>query len=215
MATTYEQDAATTGPVWLRGPVGVRVRGAFGAACDWAFDTLKQAVLARFVSKAPEDALGYLGAERSIERYPGDTLATYRARVQAAWTLWQLGGTAAGIIAALESIGFTSVRIYTANGSGPAGELTWPPDGDAANWSRFWVLIDVSGSEANPFNWQRVTWGDGHKYGGGWTWGSTATVAQVRLVRRVIRVWKAAHEVHAGTFVDLPGGPRLRWEGQL
>jgi len=212
MATTYEQDAATTGPVWLRGPVGVRIRGAFGAACDWAFDTLKQAVLARFVSKAPEDALGYLGAERSIERYPGDTLATYRARVQAAWDLWQQGGTAAGVILALTSMGFSSVRIYTANGAGPSGELTWPPDGDTANWSRFWVLIDVSGSEANPFDWQPTAWGTGD-WGTG-TWGSTATVAQVQLVRRVIQTWKAAHEVCAGLFVDLPGGRRLRGRGR-
>jgi hypothetical protein len=212
MPATYESDAAVTGPTWLRGPVAVRIRAAIGVALDHGFDGLKQAVLARFVQRAPADALSDLGDERHIEQYPGDTTATYRARVLLAWDLWQQGGTAAGIIAALKSIGFTSVRIYTANGSGMPGEGVWPPDGDTSNWSRFWVLIDVSGSEVNPFAWVRVLWGD-RPFGTDWTWGSTATPGQVALVRRVVRLWKAAHEICGGIFVDLPDGTRLRWAG--
>ncbi len=213
MAATYASDAAVTGPAWLRGPVAARIRAAIGVALDHGFDVLKQAVRARFVQTAPADALSDLGDERHIEQYPGDTTDTYRARVLLAWDLWQQGGTAAAIIAALTSIGFTSVRIYTANGSAMPGEGVWPPDSDASNWSRFWVLIDVSGSESNPFDWQRVLWADGHKYGAGWTWGSTATRGQVQLVRRVVLTWKAAHEVCAGIYIDLPGGARLHWRG--
>lgn len=210
--TTYEQDAATTGPAWLRARVGAAWRGAVGALLDWYLDVAKQAVKARHVQTSPEDGLAEIGRERSIERYPADTLATYRARLLLAWDLWQQGGTAAGIIAALNAAGFGSVAIYTALGAAPPGEAVWPPDGNTANWSRFWVHIDATAVGGNPFNWAAVTWGS-LNWGAGWTWGSTATAEQIALVRRVVRLWKAAHEVCAGLLIDLPGGHRIRVPG--
>jgi hypothetical protein len=215
-AISYRTDFTQSGPGsgvarWMQGPVMGAYLAACGDALDLVLDGLRQAVAARFVSETPADALGWIGAERLLPRYPADTDDTYRARLAAAWEVWQLAGTAAGILAALAACGFADAAIYTARDATPPGESSWPPDGDTANWSRFWVFLDVSTS--NPFAWQPTVWTHARRWGGGATWGSTATVGEVALVRGVIRTLKAAHEVCAGLYVDLPGGRRLRGRG--
>jgi len=212
--STYEEDASTTGPIWLRTGNARAWRESIGALCDWTLDVLKQAVQARFVSLAPVDALPWIGWERRLPRYPGDTDATYRTRLAAAWDRWQYAGTETGILAGLEDIGFTEAAIYTALGPNPPGEVTWPPDGDTANWSRFWILIDATtATGANPFAWEAVLWGD--RDWGTFLWGGiTATAGEVELLRGVVDTWKAAHELCAGFLIDLDGGYRVRIAGR-
>lgn len=209
--TTYRQLQSESAPKALRGKRGSAWMRAHGRAKDWTQDAVRQAVRAGLVAVAPVDALGYDGNERNLPRYPGDTDETYRARLQRAWELWQQAGTRPGLLAVLDALGFANAAIHTARDPIPPGESSWPPDGDPSNWSRFWVFLDVSAG-SNPFNWQRVPWGS-RRWGDGWTWGSTATRAQISLVRSVIRLWKAAHELCAGIVVDLPGGVRIRWAG--
>ncbi len=197
----------------MQGPVAAAYLGAIGDALDLTLEAMAQAVTARFVAHAPADALGWLGAERLLQRFPGDTDDTYRARLAAACVVWQLAGTEDGIIAMLIACGFTDVTVHVARGAIPPGEVSWPPDGDPANWSRFWVFIDASTAPQNPFGWQPWTWGDGALWGDGHTWGSTATSGEVALVRGIVRLLKAAHEICGGIWIDLPGGNRLHWGG--
>jgi hypothetical protein len=213
----YERDFTASGQGsgvarWMQGPVMAGYLRAIGEALDVQLDAAGQAVAARIIALAPPDALGWIGAERLLPRYPGDTDDTYRARLQRAWDLWQLAGTAAGILAALDACGFHSAAIYAARAATPPGEASWPPDGDTGNWSRFWVFLDVTSPANNPFDWQPTIWGTG-AWGTGGTWGSTATTGEVALVRGIIRTLKAAHELCSGLYVDLPGGRRLRGRG--
>lgn len=200
-------------PRWLKGPRAAALFETVGVALDVTVDAAKQAVFSRFPGLAPADALPHLGAERKIERYPADTDDSHRGRVAAAWDLWPWGGTETGMLNAFHAAGFANVTMHAARDlAGMPGEGVWPPDGDTANWSRFWIRIDATTAAGNPFGWARRYWGAGQWNTG--TWGSTATRAEVALVRRVVATWKSAHEVCAGIYVDLPGGSRLRWRAR-
>jgi hypothetical protein len=207
-------------PPWLkRTDLDAGWLAAHGEVLDDLVARVRAAVKLRFVLDCVADALPYHGAARGLERYVGDTDASYRARLARAWELWQLAGTAAGIVAILNAAGFSHVAVYEALGAAAPGEAVWPPDGDAANWSRFWVLIDASVGAYTPFAWKSVTWGSGgagnRTWGSGWTWGSNATREQVATLRRIVRTWKPAHMVCAEILVDLPSGSRIRWPGQV
>lgn len=214
---SYEYDCTHSGfdsnvPRWLQGTVGSGYLGSFGRVLDIVNDSLRQAVLARVVRVAPVDGLQWIARERNMPRYPGDTDATWRARLELAWPLWQFGGTAQGILTALASAGFTNAAIFSANQSGPPAVAPWPPTGTSANWSRFAVYLDVQAAADNPFSWASVDWGD-FDWGDGTTWGSTATTGEIDLVRGIIALWKAAHEICPWIYVKLPDGTLLRWQG--
>lgn len=232
MATTFvEYLRDELAPGWLRKPKAALFLEGFGLLLDELVTRAKDAVKQRFVLLCAPDALGYHGLERGLERFGIDTDATYRARLAIAWALWQLAGTAEGIVTLLAFAGFRTTAgvpiatVYSVLGGVPPGESSWPPDGDLANWSRFWVFLNATTASNTPFNWQATDWG-GAFWGsgtwgggadtiwGGWgvgTWGSSALTPEVDLTRRIPKTWKAAHEVLGGVVVDLPGGRRVRW----
>lgn len=198
-------------PSWLQGPRGLAWFAAHGRAKDLMVQAARVAVKTGFVHDCPADALPHHGAARLLPRYPGDTDDTYRARLAAAWDLWEWAGTRHGLLLMLEAMGFPHAAIYNVRDATPPGEVSWPPDGDTANWSRFWVFLDATVD--NPFGWVKRTWGSGWRYGDGSTWGSTATRDQINLLRATIRLFKPAHAVCAGIYVDFAGGARARWAG--
>jgi hypothetical protein len=205
--TSYEQWLVEQSPGWLQGPYGAGYVGTLGLTKDTVVDAVKQAIKARFIKLAPNDALGYIGDDRVIERYPVDTDATYRARLVAAWETWLYAGTDRGVIAAMNAAGFANVQIFN-NLVGPGFEMTWPPDSDAANWSRFWVVI------TDP-QWTGVAWGDGHKWGDPWSWGTTATAADAAWIRAIIRKWKSSHTICKEILIrtSSPAATIARWPG--
>jgi len=210
-ADDYETWQQGDVPSWLAGPRGLAWFAAHGRAKDLMVAGARVAVKCAFVADCPGDALPWLGFARRLPRYPGDTDTTYRARLLAAWTLWQQAGTRAGLLALLSALGFPHAAIYDARDSTPPGEVSWPPGGDASNWSRFWVFLDTTVD--NPFGWVERVWGDPWAYGDGSTWGSTATVAQIDLLRAALRLFKPAHVLCSGIYVDFASGTRLRWAG--
>lgn len=218
-------------PSWLQRPWGLKYNRTLGYVSDLLMNAAAQAVGARFLATCPNDALPYAGADRSMPAYPieypgasaGATaqaagVAAYRARLLKAWSTWSTAGTLAAVQGQLEAFGFANVAIYTADGSGPPGVVPWPPDSNTANWSRFWVVL------TEPFpsflNWKLTTWGDGRTWGENgpdgtaYTWGSTATVAQVTSIRALIRKWKPVHAICAGIWIDYASaGTTLQWLG--
>jgi hypothetical protein len=207
---TYETWQPGDVPGWLAGPRGRAWFAVHGRAKDHMVRAARVAVKAAFVADCPLDALAYHVRARLLPRYPGDTDATYRARLDQAWSLWALAGTRAGLLALLAALGFPHAAIYDARDPTPPGEVSWPPDGNPGNWSRFWVFLDTSLD--NPFGWTLQTWGGGWHWGDGSTWGSTATPGQVAMIRGALRLFKPAHVIVGGIFVDV-GGTRLRWPG--
>jgi hypothetical protein len=204
-------------PPWLRKPRFAELLYVLGQMFDALAEAAKVAVKSRFPYVAPVDALRWIGAERVLERYPVDTDATYRARLAAAWELYELQGTAAGVVAALNAAGFDNVALYDVHAA-PAWYVgAWPPSDTTANWSRFWVEInpgalDFAGLAWRAWRWGAAPTGTGLAWGPGHTWGSTATLDQIRFVRRILRRWKPAHTVCAGIYVRM-AGKTVRWAG--
>lgn len=183
-------------PTVLQGERGQKLLpGTLGVLFDALTEGANQGVKARFPTSDtfPPDALPYVGAGKALERYPIDTDATYKARVLDAWDAWAQAGTPTAIVRQLAALGLTA----TIKENHTAG---WNWDGSTANWSRFWVVIT-----GHP--WVGWTWGDGSIWGQpDLTWGSTATVDDVRSVRALVRKWKPAHVVCANIIVVLDAG---------
>ncbi len=221
---TFRDFQADSAPPALQHERWRALTGEFGDAKDAAAQAARDAAKAGLASECPDDALGHHARERSLERYPGESAASHRARLVAASTALEFVGTEQGLLAALTAIGYGTPTIHTAIGTGPAWYVDpWPPPsdgnkppawpgawpilaGNVAGWpSRFWVNLENS-----PFG--NEEWGGGRSWGeAGFTWGSNASAAQVQLVKRIIKRWRPAHCVCIGVFVELTTSDRIFW----
>lgn len=219
--TTGAGDTPSLAPPRLRERWGAALMGVLGGVKDDIASATREAVKVRFLETCPDDALPEHGAERGIERYPGEGAPSYRARLRAAWETWLYAGTRRGVLAALSAAGFTAA-IYDVRAAPAWWVGAWPPNNPggmvASDWARFYVVL----SAPFPFAWAVRHWGDGSDWGElgadgtPLLWGSTATLGQLEFVRALIRKWKAAHERCAYVFVRVVDGAStvtLRWQG--
>lgn len=171
-------------PPWLQHPKGYAWGRAFGMMKDAIADGAMAAVRARIVMLAPDDGLAYLGADLQIERGPGESADSYRARLQRAIPAWEKAGSDAGVVEQLAAIGLTA-RVKRNN--------QWDWDGHPGNvapwWARMWVIID----RPNPFGPPLVC-GGGAVCGDGSLCGMTDVSADlVALIRRIVKKWTSSH----------------------
>lgn len=223
-------------PRWLQGPYGKKWSRTIGYQGDLVLNAVQQAVGARFPRSAPDDALAYLGIDRDMDRYPGDSDAGYRARIEIAWSTWAQAGTYSCLMGQLHAFGFVNAEIYDARAASPPVSpwppsptcaqpswwmVAWPPAAGSASalwWSRFWIVL----SEPFPasLNWHLRTWGDGGTWGRlgadgtPYSWGSTATLGQVASLRAIAEKWKPVHALCAGLWIVYAAGTTLRWQGR-
>jgi hypothetical protein len=108
---SYEEWMEKAQPPWLQNEAGRRWARALGRVLDGAVDGARDAVLARYPSYAPEDALALLGHERGLERFPGEYPEAYRSRLLNAWEFWRWGGTLRGLQYWLNAAGY-DVYVY-------------------------------------------------------------------------------------------------------
>lgn len=122
----------TTLPTWLQNPEPVRqyeywqaemaptalsdthsqaFLAAQGREKDAAIQRITDAMMCWYVETCPQDALVYHGQDRLLPRFPGETLAAYRTRLRAAWDIWALAGTPAGIRTVLAQAGWNAIVL--------------------------------------------------------------------------------------------------------
>jgi hypothetical protein len=198
-------------PAWLRKAWGDRWNEACGSVEDGLLSRLIQSLKARHPSYAPEGALDLIGEDRSLERAPGEPSDVYRLRLKGALAAWRTAGTAKGLLEnGLAPMGYAT----------PAGESTvriirnrdWAtlpegaaniPDGNTALWARFWLVI------TRPPQYEPRTWTEMNAFGFSdtATFGTDATLAQARLLRRIVEQWRPAHASFMGAFVVPLAGP--------
>jgi hypothetical protein len=197
---TYE--ALRSGPLnkgFLSGPTGTRYQRVLGRAMDRELDRLTWARRSRWPDWAPSDALLYIGGERGLEQVVimgrptlREPEPDYRGRLRGAWYIWQEAGSQQIHVDAFRWTGLTNVTVHRRK------DWSFPDDASAPSpyvrafqhsvWSQFDILVD------KPLPWQIVRWGDGHNWGGPWTWGTTATQAEVEQLRRLARRFASGHD---------------------
>ncbi len=177
---------------WLRGPNAQAFLGLLGEEKDARIVELRAAVKARWPGIGPPDALFLQGQGFDIERFPGESDELYTARLQRAWETHRLGGTAAAVVESLRAYGIPDVQIVE----------DWEGEFAPGNWySRFWVILgpDFGALGIGPLT-MPFALGPG-------TLGATATVDQVRAIKRQILKWKDTHGFPVGIilrFGDVP-----------
>lgn len=190
-------------PAWIGGAVsgegtvdtGVELARAAGSLQDDELATLKAGIGARFLDACPDDGLDHWGRGVRIPRMPGESHDTYRARLEEAWTTWELAGTAPGIEAQLRAYGVADVEVVE-DWQGQWGE------GHVA--SHVWALLGPT----MPWEPRLAPFVGGPDTLGG----STATPAEVRQAKALVLAWKAPHtypmaiRLHFDGVVH--GGPR-------
>ena len=174
-------------PPPLQGPNGVRWARGLAAHLDRLVSDSRDAVKRRMPELVGREgdalALGYLGGERDLPRYPSESDAAYGQRLQGAWVRWQRAGARDARETALAALGYTHVKIWTVLDDGA-------PDGNATWWSRFWIFIGAGG---HPYSPTAITYGEpGRVFGGPNVFGMDASAEEMDSLRSAIRRWKPA-----------------------
>jgi len=205
--STFRDQIDRISPPWLRNTIGAKYLYSIGVQLDILGDQVQQGIKRRFPQSAAKaldaDALALIGLDRRIPRGPSETLAAYALRLVRAIDDWKQAGSCFSLIRQLQgfiSPSTTTIRIvnnaggwFTIDAAGVQSTFqsspnNWNWDGNAAAWSRMWVIIYTASI------WPvEGTFGDGATYGDGGALGTTASLATIAAIQSIISVWKAAH----------------------
>ena len=188
----YRRWLVELSPPWLQGPRGAAVLSSLGAALDEVVSWTLTGVLARFIQRAPEDALALLGSERGLDRFPGEHLEAYRSSLFEAWEFWRWGGTLRGLQYRLNAAGYDAL-IYEHYRE------------DRAAWAEFSVYL-----------WPRIasyvtdSWDDGALWDDGTIWNHSLASSELARIPALINQVKPAH-AKVRRIYYIPG-PRDAWD---
>lgn len=176
-----------------------KVERAYGKEKDTQQDRLRQALLVGHPGLAPDDALGLIGAERSLPRIAAESAVNYAERLRTAWDGlggWSYAGSHGSLLRALERAGF------------PMGS----PDGCfiVQRTRRFSYLnagTVVFGThpgmewDAHPATY----WNQFAIFFGADVVGLDVGTAMADALNRIVRLWKPAKARFMGTWVIVTG----------
>lgn len=211
-------------PWWIRAGFGGAFLEAFGVTMDLAQQTLLTGLgQTRPLTAYPEN-LGLIGADRGIRQYPNEPVESYRMRLAKWRQIKRHAGSHYGEMLNLQPYFLPGqiplLRIVHQAGDGsvavwhtltPAGAYSvryktpsnWNWDDVPEKWSRFWLIVDVSG--LTPV--YRNHWDDGSLYDfARLYWDGYYTSAVWDDVVSIVNDSKAAHSTLWG--VILATGPR-------
>lgn len=197
----YSEYQTERAPTWLQ-DVGARaINEALGFLKDAFVYSAKEAVKARFPTYAPLDAMSALAADRSLLIGYRESAAALRERLRRVWRTAAMRGTKPGMIAALNEAGYSNVDVREQ-----------PQDG-SLQWWEFDVWIFA------PFPWpndylQDGRWDDAGTWDDGGLWANEIPLADVGLLRAIVRKGTPRHArcrqivvVHAGESWDASAPP--------
>jgi hypothetical protein len=207
-------------PWFLQDPNGGAFLEALGLTLDNGVQTLVTGLRQFNPLLAFVDNLPYIGNNRSIRRYPTEPVQSYRVRLQRWRQIRHFVGTHYGQMISLQPYFLPGAlpRIRIVHQMGDGSRCTWHtlnPDGTyevyraipsnwdwdtfAEQWSRFWVIIDVSGMSTAG----AAQWDDGiADYDDGVTvWDGYLTGAKRDDIVAIINDSKAAHSTLWGVIL--------------
>ncbi|HEV8462081.1 MAG TPA: hypothetical protein VGQ38_15380 [Gaiellaceae bacterium] len=162
-------------PIWLGGRQGRAITIAQGAQQDLELRLEISGVKQRWPSTCDDAALDDVGVGFQIERFPKETAAQYRVRLLIAWATWLESGTPKCLEDQLHAFGIKDAVVYR-DFDGCFAEGQW--------YSRFWVVLGPD------MPWSPLICGE-FTCGGGFVCGSTATLDEINIVKRIILKWKS------------------------
>ncbi len=124
--TTMRDSGYAISPQWMRAYWFSRIMYALWVQYDALLDAGGYAVLAGLPSKAPLDALPWIGKDRQIFQGPNEPTQAYIARLQQWLDLWRHAGSSTGILLALRSyVAPLLPKILTVQSSGDSRLSSW------------------------------------------------------------------------------------------
>lgn len=179
----------------IRGDFGQLVAGTAGQLRDDEVELLRISLLARLPARCPDDALEEVGRAYGIERYPGESHASYRGRLVDAWPTRETQGSPESVEGQLRAYGLPDVRCYMAHELAflPTSPIAYSPFTSPPYYNAFVVVLgpDFGATGIGP---QLAPFVAGPEC----TSGSTATRTQVRAICNIILRWSAAHSYPVG-----------------
>lgn len=137
-------------PHWFRGAWGEKFARALGDVIDTLAGrtgAAYEATRARYVDRAPDDALPYAAEDVAVPRFiAGDSMGEFRARCKDPWGFHSRVGTEAGAKEVLEILGFDPDKTFVVDIS--LGE-SWCHE---AGWWSFEYLVS-----RDPLDWGLTT----------------------------------------------------------
>jgi hypothetical protein len=204
-------------PWFLQGPNGGAFLEALGLTLDNGTQTLVTGLRQSNPLQAFIDNLPFIGADRSIRRYPTEPVQSYRARLQRWRQIRHFVGTHYGQMISLQPYflpgQLPTIRIVHQSGDGssatwhtlsPEGVYSvdreepsnWNFDGVPSKWSRFWLIIDGSSLTRDA-----ALYDDGTTYGDGTVWGGYMSSAARDDIVSIVNDSKAAHSILWGVII--------------
>jgi hypothetical protein len=119
---------------------------ALGGYFDDAMESLHSAREQTMVATCDPAMLPVHAEERKMTRYQGETDDNFRTRIANYQEILRLGGTNAGIILAVQTLGFTDVSVV------PAKIFT----GDSSRWAEFYVVLNLDPGQPHPASTQTL-----------------------------------------------------------
>lgn len=166
---------------------------------DAAAERVRVGVLSRFpiAGQTAEDALLEIGRSRGIAKGPTEPESAYCGRLRRWLDDWRIAGSPWSVLEQVRaycSPHAVRVRIFTNRGDcytierdGTRSRVratAWDWDGDTSRWARWWLVIYPDAGQP----WARAgDYGTAYDWGSApFTYGSTATNADVLAIRRII-----------------------------
>ncbi len=128
-------------PAFLQNQTARAWNAELGRAKDVLLDRAAESVRARSLALNTDDAALQIGLERSMPRYPAETMQQYRARLLAVWESKQFAGTVKGIRDELLAMGYETSIVFERTDVGNWSELTVRINSaSVANWAAHLTL---------------------------------------------------------------------------
>lgn len=105
-----------------------------GRRMDDAKDMIYKASMQTMAAACEEELLPVFAKERKLTRYEGESVEDFRKRIVNCAEIYKCGGTDAGIVKTVRSLGYDNVEVAKAK------DLT----GDIKRWAEFYVIIKIN-----------------------------------------------------------------------
>lgn len=117
-----------------------------GRRMDTARGMIEKASLQTMATTCEEELLYVFAMERKLTRYEGESAESFRKRIVNCAEIYKYGGTDAGIVKTVQSLGFEKVEVVKAKAL----------MGNSGRWAEFYVIITINVIDGGRINFSAL-----------------------------------------------------------